>query len=497
MRDQSGWVDGQGAARADARLRPRYSATEVMRLLNRERVLMFVVFAAVLLIGVLFAATLPKTYTAHSSLLVNLSQQYVYEPVTGDAGRGIAPQKDQVVQSEAEILGSDALKQRVIDTLGVKAIDPKLGARWNGADAAQRRALEGAALKEMKRALSVSTTPDSNVVRLDFKNRDPEAAALILNTLVKSYFTYRKEVFVDASTPALDQEKAAFEQRLTKADDAYQGFLKHNGVADFATEKASLAATYQSIFDEHVKAEVQLREIEGQLGALKAREGQAPQEIEIQRDLDLSVPADLLKLRSERQDLLSRYTPQSEPVRDIDAKIASLQALASSSQGIGEKDKRLGANPVYQGLETQRINLEAQLSAVTDRRDELARQLGELATRQMRLTGLESQYQDLSVQRDVLQANVKDFETKAEENRALRDLANASNDDIRVIEHASPPVEAKSLRRVVMLLALVFAAFTAVCAGLLRVFMRPGFATPAAAQRSLDMPVLATASLKS
>jgi uncharacterized protein involved in exopolysaccharide biosynthesis len=204
-----------------------------------------------------------------------------------------------------------------------------------------------------------------------------------------------------------------------------------------------------------------------------------------------------LKLRSERQDLLSRYTPQSEPVRDIDAKIASLQALASSSQGVGEKDKRLGANPVWEGLETTRINLEAQLTAATDRRDELARQLGELATRQMRLTGLEPQYQDLSVQRDVLQANVKDFETKAEENRALRDLANASNDDIRVIERAAPPVEAKSLRRVVLILALLFAAFTAVCAGLLRVFMRKEPATPGAVVRTLDLPILATASLKS
>lgn len=281
MRDQSGWLDGQGAARADARQRPRYSVTEVARLLNRERLLMLVVFAVVLLAGVIFAATLPKTYTAHSSLLVNLSQQYVYEPVTGDAGRGIAPQKDQVVQSEAEILGSDTLKRRVIDTLGLKVIDPRLAARWNGADADDRRKLEAVALKEFKRGLTVSTTPDSNVVRLDFKHRDPDAAALILNTLVKSYFAYRKEVFVDASSPALDQEKAAFEARLVKADEAYQGFLKNNGVADFATEKASLAATYQSIFDEHVKAEVSLREIQGQLGALKAREGEAPQEIEI------------------------------------------------------------------------------------------------------------------------------------------------------------------------------------------------------------------------
>jgi uncharacterized protein involved in exopolysaccharide biosynthesis len=495
MRDQTGWQDGQG--RADARLRARYSAADMLRLLKRERLLMLVVFAVVLAIGVGIAAFLPKTYTAHSSLLVNLNQDYVYEPVAGEAGRGIAPQKDQVVQSEAEILGSDELKRRTIQAVGLKVIDPSLAEKWEGADADGRRKLMGAALKEMRRGLTVSTAPDSNVVRLDFKHPDPDAAALILNTLVKSYFAYRREVFVDAAAPALEQEKAAFQQRLQAADEAYEGFLKHNGVADYATEKASLAATYQSIFDERVKANVQVRELEGQLATLKAHQAEAPIEIEIQRDLDLSVPADLLKLRAERQDLLSRYTPDSEPVRDIDAKIASLQALANSGQGVGEKDKRLGANPVWQGLENQRINLAAQLSAIIQRRDELGRQLDELGARQARLTGLESQYQDLSVTRDVLAANMKDFATKAEENRALRDLAKASNDDIRVIEPAAPPVEAKSLRRVALILALLFAAFTAVCAGLLRVFTRPGFATPGAAERTLDMPVLATVGHKS
>ncbi len=496
MRDGEGWSDGQGAVRVEASVRPRYSFGDIVALLGREVLLMLSVFVVVLLLGAVFALTLPKTYTAHSSLLVQLSQEYVYEPRAGDAGRGVAPQKDQVVQSEAEILSSDALKRRVIQAVGLKVIDPKLAAAYQGADAAGRKKIEGSALKIMQKGLSVSTTPDSNVVRIDFKHEDPDSAALILNTLVKEYFSYRKEVFVDAASPALEKEKAAFVERLKTADDAYEGFLKNNGVADFATEKAALAATYQSIFDEHVKSNVQVREIQDQLSTLKAKEVEAPQEIMIQRDLDLSVPADLLKLRSERQDLLSRYTPQSEPIRDIDAKIASLQALAVSNQGVGEKDKRLGANPVRQGLETQRINLEAQLTSMMGRRDELGRQLSEITARQMRLTGLESQYQNLSVQRDVLQANVKDFTTKTEENRASQDLAKAANDDIRVVERAAPPVEARSLRRIVLGLAFAFALFSAICAGLLRVFSRRGLATPGAAERTLDLPVLAVVGRK-
>ena len=46
------------------------------------------------------------------------------------------------------------------------------------------------------------------------------------------------------------------------------------------------------------------------------------------------------------------------------------------------------------------------------------------------------------------------------------------------------------------ILSLLIAAFTALCAGLARGFARPGFATSASAGRTLDLPVLATATLK-
>jgi hypothetical protein len=45
-------------------------------------------------------------------------------------------------------------------------------------------------------------------------------------------------------------------------------------------------------------------------------------------------------------------------------------------------------------------------------------------------------------------------------------------------------------------LAFLFAAFTAACAGLVRMLLRPGLQTPASASRTLGLPVLATAQYK-
>ena len=97
----------------------------------------------------------------------------------------------------------------------------------------------------------------------------------------------------------------------------------------------------------------------------------------------------------------------------------------------------------------------------------------------------------------MLQTNVKALATRQEEVRSATEMSAASEDNIRVIERAQTPGSGESLRKVAFILAFLFAAFTAFCVGLLRVFLRPGFASAEVAERTLDLPVLATATMKS
>jgi uncharacterized protein involved in exopolysaccharide biosynthesis len=494
-REGGEWRRDLAAVGAD--LRPRYSLSEWSGLLWRERVLMALVFALVFALGTAGVLFLPKTYVARSSLLVRLGQEYVYQPRAGDAARGAIPQTTDMVQSEAEILSSDELKRRVIRTVGLDTLDPRLAAASaNAADETQRRRVEGSAVRILTQGLKIDTAPDTGVVRLSFQHKDPQAAATVLNALVDTYLTYRHDVLSDRETPLLGQEKAAFEARLARADAAYEAFQTANGVGDLPSEKASLAVLRQSVLDDRYKAEADLSAAQSRLAALSRSVQAAPAEIEIQRDLDLSATSKLLQLRMERRDLLSRYKPNAAPVKEVDAKIAELEAFAASPNGAAEKDRRLGANPVRQDLERQRIGAAVDLAAAARRRDELSRQLDEITTRQQKLTALETRYQDLSVEREVLQANLRAFAQREEETRAAQELAHGGDDSIRVVQRASAPVEGTSLRQPMFVLAAVFAAFTAACAGLMRVVLRRGFVTPEAAGRVLDLPVLASAPLK-
>lgn len=503
-REGGEWRHDLAAVGAD--LRPRYSLSEWTGLLWRERALLAVVFAAVFAFGVAGALTLPKTYVARASLLVRPARDDLHQPWIGAGAGGVSPQSADpqsaaplsadAVQSEVEILSSDELKRRVVRAVGLQTLDPRLASAWaNAADGAQRRRIEGRAVEALTRGLTIQPAPDG-VVRLSFRHHDPQTAATVLNALIEADLAFRHDVLSDQNAPLFAREKTAFEARLARADAAYAAFQRSNGVGDLTSEEASLAALRQSVLAARYKAEADLGAARSRLAALSRSLQAAPAEIELHRDLDLSASDRLLQLRMERRDLLSRYRPDAQPVKEIEAKIAALAAFAASPDGATEKDRRLGANPVRQALERQRIDAAVDVAAAARRRDELARQLDEITARRQKLTALEPRDQELSVERDVLQASLRAFAEREAQARAAQDLARGGDDGVRVVERASAPVEGASLRRPMFALAVVFAAFAAVSAGLIRVFLRRGFVTPESAGRALDLPVLATAPLK-
>ena len=285
-------------------------------------------------------------------------------------------------------------------------------------------------------------------------------------------------------------------RRLQEADAAYEAFLTSNRIADFVAEKAALSQLQSQIEQQKYLTETQLQDRSGRLGALQAQMGQIAPEVGLFRDVNTAASDKLIALRLQREDLLGRYRPDAQPVRDLDAQIARLEEGMAAGRTTGDGASRIGVNPVYQTLQTERIQLQAEVAALRQSLDALNRQMGQLLDRRLKLAELEPRFQALSLDRDVLQANVRDFAVREEQSRAAMEIASASNDNIRIVQRATAPSRGSSLKKPVLVLAFLFAGFTALCAGLLRMFLRPGLPTPASASRTLDLPVLGVAPLK-
>ncbi|HEY3694558.1 GumC family protein [Phenylobacterium sp.] len=496
MASPGAWTSRREAPATSADgVRLRYDWWDLPALLWRERWLMALVFLVIFVLGALVAFTMKTSYPASSSVLVRLGQEYVYEPRAGDAGRGAVPDADSVIQSETEILSSAHLKQRVIERLGLGLIYPEMARKYAVAAPDEKRKIMGQAIQSLTADFKVETAPSTPIIRVSFSHEKPEVAARVLNTLLEEYLIYRRNVLSEVTSPALEAQRRGFEQQLAKADDAYEQFLNANRIGDFTAEKTSLSQLQAQIEQQKYQTDAQLQDRLGRLATLAGQLGQVSPEIGLFRDQNNGSDK-LVQLKVQREDLLARYKPDARPVKELDAQIAQLEAGVASGRTTGDGTKRFGVNPVYQTVQTDKIQLAAEVQALRKARAELDQQLQQITDRRIRFAALEPQYQELSLDRDVLQTNVRDFTVREQQSRAAQEIAAYSNDSIRIVERALPPTRGKSLKKPLFVLSVLFAGFTALCAGLLRAFLRPGMPTPRSAARTLDLPVLGAAPMK-
>lgn len=470
-------------------VRPRYGFLDVVGLLFRDLLLMVIIFLLVFALGTAAVLTLKKSYTATASVYAGVGQEYVYQPRVGTTERGQPLEADAVALSEAQILGSLAVKQKTVEALGADAI---LGPRAGGAPAEKK----AAALKVLDAGLGVGATPGSAIITVSFAADDPVRAAVVLNGVVDQYLIQRRAVFRDRSTPAIAAQREAFEDELARADAAYNAFMTGHDIGDFATAKATLAASYQTTHAEALSLRAQLNQASQRLRTLEAQLARQPAEVVLQQDLNVSAQDQILQLRTQREALLSRYTPEAQPVREIEQQIADLQAYVATGTTVGAREVRTGPSVIFTEIETARITAAADRDGLAARLAVAERQLAQLRSRMAELTRLESTNANLVGNREVLTSSIREFHQREAQARADNALVAAGADNVTVIERAEAPTRGSSLKAPLLVLVFLFAGFTALCVGLLRVFTRRGFVTPASTGRTLEMPVLAVAPLK-
>ena len=498
MSTTSAWtsVPHEAPSRSDWAVRARYAPTDFVTLLWRERWLMLAVFAAIFLIGAAFSITLKKTYTASSSLFVRLGQEYVYEPRAGDAARGAVPDVDQVIQSESEILGSGELRERVIRKIGFASMFPEAADKYLRATPEGKRKLVAEGRDSVGRNLKIETAPDNSIIRLSYQHRSPEMAEKVLNTLLEEYLIYRRSLLIGPGNNALQRQRDLFEQQLSETDTAYQTFLQTNDIGDFAAQKIALNQLQAQVESQKYATEAQLQDRQGRLASITAELARTAPESVLYRDVDTSAASKLAQLKLDREGLLARYRPNADPVRDINAQIAQLEQGMASGRTAGEGARRSGPNPIWQTLQSTRNDLSAEVAALQQSLSAYSLQVQEVNQRLLRLAQLEPTFNQLSRDRDVLSSNVRDFTVKEQQDEAQRQMSAEASDNIRIVQRAVAPSQGKSLKKPILVLAFLFAAFTAACAGLVRMLLRPGLQTPASASRTLGLPVLATATIK-
>ena len=201
-------VGVRDAAQAPA---PVLRAGQLMRLLRRHAWL--IGLCAVVAAGAAFAyaRTLPKTYTANSTLTVE-GDRFAIPQLQGALRSESAPDPMPWVRTEVQALGSRAMLQAVIAKLHLEAnpeFNPTLEAPGllqaikarlsavvaalmpKGPDGGADVSPDELVLGNVGRALAVFQDNRSLVISISFTARDPSVAAAFVNTLMDQYVQSR------------------------------------------------------------------------------------------------------------------------------------------------------------------------------------------------------------------------------------------------------------------------------------------------------------------
>jgi len=434
-----------------------------------------------------FTKDFKRSYYGDGTILVQLGPEYIYESVTREqGGNGLMLTPDHITQNEIAIMTSSEVLN---DVIGRMKSDPRYGERFAGKEFRKIEKASGqnktAARVELRtkiaNAFHVAPKPKSSIVELSFRHKDGEVAVATLNTFIDAYTSYRRTVFVEGSGDAISERRRATEQQLKENERAIQRFLERNNVSDFTSERSGvqkrteeLRAGLNNLRGAMAETEAGLATVENQLRGLPAQ---------INLYVDDRAAQRVAQAELELKQLLAKYLPGSDPVRQKQAEISELKSLQSANNGNAVGGRRVGPNPVYQQLLTRRNTLQSTADSYREKEFTLQRQLDSADAKVRKLQTLSPEYQSLLREREALGVRLKSYTTKEQEALVNQEQAETSAENIREISRATLPRKGRNMRVIAWLLGTLGWGFTLFMLAMLRVFLDPRLYTNPGPQR--------------
>jgi len=481
--------DRSGVSVGVGRRHPSLSLGDVVLQIWRAKWLMMAVAVPILLAGLLVATRLPTTYTSTTRLLATLDEFYVFRPLAGEGQPpGVTLGQEQVIRAEIELMRSQVVAERALNRFPLARIYPEIAeAAAEDPDMSAQDALRDG-VAAIGQAFKVDAGAETPVIAASFQHEDPEIAAEVLNALVGAYLGYRSELLSDATSVPFGDQRQKFQNDLKALEREIESFMDALAVDDYEAERDTVRQLLARVRGDLLNVEAREEAVQARARNLEQRLAGVEEKVELY--VEDSGRQRLQELQLERQDLLSRYTPDSQPVRAIDRRIARTKSFLEAGPE-ADGTVRRGPNPVYQDLSTRLADLKAEAASLVEQRQSLQRQFSELRVRNRALADAQPEWQALQRRRALAERGVNRFAERESDARARGELASQNADKIRVIEPARPPINGENMKMPIALLSAFFAGLAGLVAAGFRMLGRESFSTPASLEATTGLPVLA------
>lgn len=501
-----GYLDRSPPDRIDAR-RPGVSLRDILFALRRHQWLILGCGLVGTLIGVSVLLAIPPSYMAESSLVLDARRPRLLDLPSLVSEQTTNPETAQL-RSEVEILQSEDLAARVITRLGlvnhpefqhhpsplaalkeqaeamVAAHFPQLAQRLsllsNGPaplphGVGPQQVSLASAIAVYRAGLSVANDGRSYVIRVQYRSRDPQLAARIVNTHIQLYLADQvafKQEIGKQTTAWLSRELSNLHTKLLSSEEAVQDFREENKIVQsgdttlLAQQLAAVNAQLPLVEAERANQESRLKHAQDLL-----RRGMEDTQLDvIDSPLIQRLREQEAKVVGRQAELETVYGDQHPSVQVVNSELHDLRKSIR-----GEVDR------IVKGLQNEVDVARTKENALRDR-------LVELEGRTVAADRAEGKLRDL--QREVA-ANNSLIEVLLNRYKQVSAQEEIQQPDARVVSPASTPISPAfpTLHKQVPIILIVSLLFGASLA-FLRELMRRGFKGPHEIELECELPSL-------
>jgi uncharacterized protein involved in exopolysaccharide biosynthesis len=459
-----------------------------IELVFRRQQIVFTLAGTVL--GIIVVGTIfwPPVYESTAKILVqdNRAQLLVSPDLRDDSPQRPAvvsnPVTEEDLNSERELITSLYLIRQAIDRLAVPPAYSGPGAIiLNAVKGALRLPVQGyRSLHDGPKmtpadrwALDLASNIDSNVIKrsdiieVTFRSHDSEWSHRFLTLLLNHYLEFHARISHDPQAEQFFQEQAKLlRDRLAASEQQLNAFQLQTGISDFGGQQQALISQLSDLQLQGSKAGADLASAEEQVATLSRLGKATPQRIgketrSVQNLALQQLKPQVMQLKAERAELLSRYQPTSGRIREIDAKLAAAQRILDLEDHFEVTEQSTDLNPVWVTIDSSLAQAQANAASLKATIGKLDEEIGKTRDRLDLLVRNSPAFERLQRQVASDKQAYLSYVRKTEEARAAGAL---NSDKILNLSIAQPPL--RPLRPVFPIVWLNFTVGLVLAAGL-------------------------------
>jgi polysaccharide biosynthesis protein PslE len=492
----------------DIRLETRSSLRDLLSVLFKRKAQILFFFLVVFGTVALATFAMHPIYEATSQILVKIGRENLYVPTVPSSGNSpvVSVQREEQINSEIEILKGRTLAEEVMKTLDPKAVYKELRSEQNGFFA---NLLSGSktGLSPMDRAVlnfekdfAVEAVKKSNVIQISYRNRNPIAAATVVNTLVEFYLDRHLDVFKNPkSTGFFDEQARLLKGKLARSEDDLKVFKEKHQLTSLQEQKSLLLNETSGLRTALNQTMSQAAETQHRLDQLRMQLPKVPKTVVQGNEIDLnpyiisSLQARLVELELKQKEMTAKYSDGNHLVQNVKEDIAMVRRTLQDQEKKNYGRSRSGLNPTYQRIEEDLLKNEVELKALTAKQQTQTDQLTKLLDQLNRLNGIEVELNQFEREAEVDRQNYRLFQTKFEESRIFDAMDSEKIANVSLLEPARIPLTpAKPNVLLNLFLGFLIGALGGVGLAFFKEYLDDALEMPEQVEKTLQVPILAS-----